>query len=556
MDALERAGDVAGLAELLHHDRPATVSEAAGALSRIGGRGAVEALLAALEGSDAGTSRQIVRRVGEIGDPAATDRLAGLLYDTADDGGGRVGQDAAKALGRIGGPAAVGALVDALLDEGFPGRRAALRDALRTIMRSRRSTTVRPTRLTRDAGGQARQLVWAGDFGTARALLSEIADGAASVGAASDMTWGGAAYAKASAESAAATVYRLEMMTGHSLDTPGAPSLGTAFEEQALVGTFATLEGFLANLPEDMEATSHPPAGLPDDEPIAEALIRVLRSDDADRLWAVDALRDLGGPEAVAALGECLDDEDAMVRRAALMALNGMDAPASVAALGKCLDDESWPIRLAAVAALRKVSGSEAIAALREMLDDESHEVRKAALAVAARMDGEVLSRGVNDPHEEVRWRAALVAADLDDPRWADALAPLLTEPFRPARAWAAGTLRRWSWAGDDPVQLAIAACAWDEVVEAGVAAAGPLMRMLDEIYAENEPDKEEAMQALERLVAAHGREIPDEVLHAGAEFDDFAGAWTSMADSDDYAPLVDASELRRLCREALQSER
>ncbi|MFI0451508.1 HEAT repeat domain-containing protein [Actinomadura sp. 6N118] len=552
VDGLERSRDVAGLAELLRHDRPDMVSRAAEALSRIGGQDAVEALLAALESSHAGTRREIAVKLGEIGDRATADRLAVLLYDED----GRVGEAAARALGRIGGPGALGALVDALVDGDFQGNRAAPRDALRTIMRGHRFSTVRPRQLRHDLAGEVRQLVWAGDFDAARALLRQIADGAASVRTASGLPWGGGSYTTATAQHAAATVQRMEATALRSIAMPDVLPYSMAFEEQELIGQFATLEAFLANLPEDMEeATSPPPANEPGEGWLIEGMIRLLHSRDADcRRDAVGELRGLGGPEAIAALRERLGEENTELRRVILLALNGMDGLDSVAALGDCLTDRHWAIRLAAVAALRKIDGPETVAALHARLDDEHHEVRKAALSIAARTDGEILRKGVQDPHEEVRTRAALVAVDLDDPQWADVLAPLLTEPSRLARAWAAEGLRRWSWAGE-PIQLAIAAREWDEVVEAGAAAAEPLMRMLEEIYLDNEPDKEDAMHALERLVTAHGREIPDEVLRAGADFDNFAGPWKSMPDGEDYAPIIDASGLRQACREALQHQ-
>jgi hypothetical protein len=226
----------------------------------------------------------------------------------------------------------------------------------------------------------------------------------------------------------------------------------------------------------------------------------------------------------------------------------------SVADLGTTLNDRYWAVRLAAVAALRQIDDPEATAVLLTKMQDENEQVRTAAVAVAVYKDGQVLRQAVRDPRDEVRAQAAMSAADLNDPQWADVLAPLLTDPERLARTNAGVALHRWAWTGD-PVQAAISACAWDDVVAAGAAAARPLMRMFEQTYRDHDPDKEPAMQTLERLVTTHGRAIPDDVLRAGADFEDFAGVLRTERDSDTrWAPTVDASGLRQACRKALQA--
>jgi HEAT repeat protein len=553
MDALERARDVAGLAEQLHGSQRV---RAAAALHRIGGREAVEALLAALDGASTSTRRAIVWSLGMIGDPIVTDTLIGLLDDSqlADEAatalaliGGRevveallaalagasaeTGRWIVTTLGKIGHPIgrrALEAVAGALTDPAFPGSRAPLGDAVRALLPDLRRPSSLPGHLTRHAAAEVRRLLWAGDLDAAGTLLVQVRDGLSSVEVtAAGARWGGASLARAAAESALTTVSLLEALANHSVG-PSAMRITELIELHSLTPWVELnhLEAFLATLPEDLEqAVPSSPVDAQVDEPTIEVMIRLLRGS---------------------------DDDSAALRRDTLIFLHRMNRLDSVEDLGTTLNDGHWLVRLAAVAALRKVTDPEAIAALRTRMDDENPEIRRTAVAVAITKDGQVLRQAVRDPHDEVRAQAAISAADLDDPRWADVLAPLLTDADPLARVHAGEALHRWAWTGE-PIQAAISAGAWDDVVAAGAAAARPLMRMFEATYRDHDPDKEPAMRALERLVTAHGSGIPDDVLRAGADFEDFRGVLRDVRDSDaKWAPNVDASGLRQACREAL----
>jgi HEAT repeat protein len=523
VDAWERAGDVDGLAELLRGGEQETVIRAAAALGRIGGREAIEALLAALDGARGDTRFHIVRSLGTIGGPIATDVLTGLLHDSEDV------RTAAPALARIGGRRALTALTDALTDPNFPGSRAPLQDAVRRLIPVLRLPAgLLPGHLTRDAAAEVRRLVWAGDLDASHILLRQIRDGISSAEATSGMRWSGASYAGAAVDSVLSTVYRQEMVAHRSVGHNAQPFPLDGLHAVSPWLELANLEATLGTLPEDMEEPATPPSlGAQVDDPIVEVMIRLLRGS---------------------------DDETAALRLDTLISLHRMNRLDSVADLGSTLNDRYWAVRLAAVAALRKMDAPEAIAVLRTKMDDQNQAVRRAAVAVAVRKDGHILRQAVRDPHDDVRAQAAMSAADLDDPQWADVLVPLLTDGERLTRMHAGEALHRWAWTGD-PVQVAVSACSWDDVVAAGASAVGPLMRMFEETYRDHDPDKEPALRALERLVTEHGRAIPDHVLRAGADFEDFAGVLQRERDGDHlWAPRVDASRLRQVCREVLQA--
>ncbi len=520
VDALEGARDVAGLAELLRGGRPERVIRAAAALGRVGGRDAVEALLAALDGARADTRHEIVRSLGAIGGPIATDTLIGLLHDSEDVWA------AAPALAQIGGPRALNALADALTEPDSADSRAPLQDAVSGLLPAPRLPKGLPGHLTRDAAAQVRRLIWAGDLDAAQILLRQVRAGISS--AMPGMLWGVASYAGAAVDSALATVSRQQMVAHHSVGPKAQPFQLDGLHALSPWLELTNLEALLATLPAEMErAATPPPADARVDEPTVEVMIRLLRGS---------------------------DDETAALRRDTLICLHRMNRLDSVADLGTTLNDRYWAVRLAAVAALRQIDDPAATAVLRTKMQDENQQVCTASVAVAGCKDGQILRQVVRDPRDDVRAQAAMSAADLNDPQWADVLAPLLTDPERLARTHAGDALHRWAWTGD-PVQAAISACAWDDVVAAGAAAARPLMRMFEQTYRDHDPDKEPAMQTLERLVTTHGRAIPDDVLRAGADFEDFAGVLRTERDSDTlWAPTVDASGLRQACRKALQA--
>jgi HEAT repeat protein len=462
---------------------------------------------------------------------------------------------AAAALRRVGGRVALSALIDAHLDKDFPGDRAALAKVLSLAIVPSLALLVRPKYLARDAAAQARRLVLAGDLHTASALLWAIGDGAQAADA-SGMRWGVASYAATAANRATAALQRMQLRNRGSI--ADRLEYNIASEREELISELARLEALLATLPEELE-TANLSLLVEDAEArsFVDQLVRLVGSGEtAIRRSAIEQLVRLGDPAAIPALRGCLHEPDPQVRYAAIAALTVLDGLTSIDDLHGALQGPHWVIRLAAVAALRRLNGSAAIDALRARLDDDHYEVRMAALAIAAPIDGRVLRQGVVDANEEVRAQAVLVAGDLDDPQWGSTIAPLLTDSYRLARREAGKALSRWAWAGD-PISVAIAATKWDAVFEAGIEAAELLMRAFGDVYVEHDSDKEPALRTLERLVEVHGKAIPEHVLRAGADFEDFDGELQGHTDQDfPIYSRVDASELRRLCEAALKGRR
>jgi hypothetical protein len=88
--------------------------------------------------------------------------------------------------------------------------------------------------------------------------------------------------------------------------------------------------------------------------------------------------------------------------------LEESEDPKSVVALGNMLADPSVDVRRAALSALTDKEGSLATQMIRRGLNDRTPELRIEALeALAERNDTESLRRGMTDPDEDVRERAA-----------------------------------------------------------------------------------------------------------------------------------------------------
>lgn len=553
LDSRERSKNVAGLARLLHHGKPWVVSRAAAALAGIGSPEAVTALTTALTTST-------------------------------------VAEPTANALGQVGTRTAVTTLVDVLLDGEFTGRPEKLRGALHTGVRVLRggldddavheSTIARvDMQLLEDGAPRPKspigavpaadrgvsmpavdrltKLAQAGAYAAALDLLRDIARTAKSVRDSAGLPWPVRTHVVTTAERASATLSRLNLLTNPNTGLPVED-----FEEHEMRLELARLSGLMVSLPDD--AVADPPPREAVSTPEADATVldlarRLLRDgDEACRHMAVEWLHQMSGADAAAALREALADAVADVRRNALVALHRMDAIDSVQPLRDASTDADWPLRLAAVAPLGDVEDPAAVEVLRNLLDDELPVVRRAAVSVLASLGGaagdEALERALRDPHDAVRWRAAHLTAELADPTWAERLAPLLLAAHAPTRKTAASTLQQWGWPADDPEQrahVAIGCAEWADVEQLGAAAAGPLVRMLTEVYAEGDQDNEEAVATLQRLVAGHGRQLPREVLEAGANLTD-PTVLTDAADGDPHLRPIDAGEVRRLCQQAL----
>jgi HEAT repeat protein len=294
----------------------------------------------------------------------------------------------------------------------------------------------------------------------------------------------------------------------------------------------------------------------PVDARAVAALRRLAAGDVANRLrgQAIEALGELGGPEAAETLRRCLDDTNDDIRLRATRNYLRLDRSPSTAVVDRALGDSVGGIRALGIGALSRAGDDSSTGRLRKWLSDESGAVRLAALRALAAQDRTVLGQGVADADDEVRAAMVDLALSLDDRSVAGALVPLLTDSDGRTRKRTARLLRHWEWDGE-PLQIAISAGDWTEVERLGAAAAGPLLRMLSRGYPEHDPDKEEALAVLERVVARHGREIPGPVLREGAQLEDFWGE-VRDADGDAMSSRIDAHNLRRACQNALRGRR
>ena len=158
-----------------------------------------------------------------------------------------------------------------------------------------------------------------------------------------------------------------------------------------------------------------------DDPRVTEALLDYLADTQADarsasltaRPAVIKALASRKSPEAIRTLLNCLADEDASVRYAAVCALAGRDESGVTQALVGCIADRDENVRHAAVVALATREGAEVTEALLGCLNDRDVDVRlTAADALARRKDSEV-TQGLLERltgEDPTAWKAALEA--------------------------------------------------------------------------------------------------------------------------------------------------
>ncbi|MDQ6740140.1 MAG: HEAT repeat domain-containing protein [Actinomycetota bacterium] len=144
----------------------------------------------------------------------------------------------------------------------------------------------------------------------------------------------------------------------------------------------------------------------------------------AARSAAVEALRHIGDPQAIAPLLELLRGGDGRVRACISHELGGWPAQ-GLAALASLLADPDSKIRWWGVAGL-KGHGAAAFALVEPSLLDPDPEVRSHAVHVLAEIDPEqavpTLIARLEDQHPNVRWDAAQTLGQLGDARVLPAL--------------------------------------------------------------------------------------------------------------------------------------
>ena len=131
-------------------------------------------------------------------------------------------------------------------------------------------------------------------------------------------------------------------------------------------------------------------AQIQDDQAVGPLLEVLDESTDLEiQIATVDALSELGSPEALTAVDSLLDSEHWELRAKAASALGGLGEPTAIPRLVTAMRDENWWVRRSAAAAIARLPGG--IEALYRSLDDEDPFAADAA-AEALADAGELVS--------------------------------------------------------------------------------------------------------------------------------------------------------------------
>jgi HEAT repeat protein len=158
------------------------------------------------------------------------------------------------------------------------------------------------------------------------------------------------------------------------------------------------------------------------DERVQPALQVALKDkDDQVRCAAAAALRNLGGPGAIAPLIAALTDVHQRVRAAAAEALGLLGAPEAFEPLIPLVNDQQWEVRQAAALALGKFHDRRAVEPVMALLKDGDREVREAAVRALGEI-GDSRAIGplilvLKDEQDAMR-SLAYAALQNVDPRW------------------------------------------------------------------------------------------------------------------------------------------
>jgi HEAT repeat protein len=168
---------------------------------------------------------------------------------------------------------------------------------------------------------------------------------------------------------------------------------------------------------------------LADDRTAQDYLIEIRTGGD-NRRWpaAYELSRLMADPEVraadrtlvpglIEAFGESKDG-DPRVRRYLALALGRLDAPAppqAIALLGEALDDADSETRISAIWALGSLRDSSSIPKIESMYGSDDAGIRKMVVyalgAIPEARDSRVLETALNDPAADVQWNAAVALA-------------------------------------------------------------------------------------------------------------------------------------------------
>ena len=130
-----------------------------------------------------------------------------------------------------------------------------------------------------------------------------------------------------------------------------------------------------------------------------------------EKLRAIHAAAELGGPEGVSLLLQALSDRDAEIRGAAVRALSSFPSPGVIKSLWEMLPRERGVVLGNILEALGASGRKELAPHIEKFLDHPEPEVRAKAMTAYSRFcDGpgwEKILAGTGDPNETVRAAAA-----------------------------------------------------------------------------------------------------------------------------------------------------
>lgn len=142
-----------------------------------------------------------------------------------------------------------------------------------------------------------------------------------------------------------------------------------------------------------------------------------------DRRAAIQALAEIGDPEAVKFIGFALEDESTMVKIAAANALGKLGEPESVDTLITAMQDSNDEVRHAAIEALAAISTVKPIPidGLIPLLADPNDEVRRIVEDLIEGLNPNLtmgfLLTALEDPNSTIRGAVAEILGELEDER-------------------------------------------------------------------------------------------------------------------------------------------
>jgi HEAT repeat protein/beta-lactamase regulating signal transducer with metallopeptidase domain len=300
----------------------------------------VDALMGALDDSDAEVRREAVFALGRLRSARAAAAIAKALRDSDPE----VRTQAAFALGQIRDSAAIDALANALAGDAESEVRTQAAFALGQI-RADAAVEALARALAKDADGEVRK--------QAAFALGQVRSPAATAALA-------AALSDAEAEVRKQAVFAL----GQVRDTRSVERLAQA----------------LADADSEVRSQAAFALGQMRDERAVSGLLTALSDRHADvRQQAAFALGQLRTPQAAGGLAKALADSDADVRKQAIFALGQLRSREAVPALIEALRDKDAEVRGQAAFALGQIGDQRATSALTAALKDADTDVRRQA---------------------------------------------------------------------------------------------------------------------------------------------------------------------------------